>query len=86
MKTVVRRIARLEDQFKTAIEPDFLPNPRHRLRLVVSEMDHRLNFGNFYVPADSHCKRITDGSREAGWHPRRPGGRGIGEVCAEFSH
>ena len=52
MKTVVRRIARLEDQFKPA----------------------------------SHCKRISDGSREAGWHPRQPDGRGIGEVCAEFSY
>jgi hypothetical protein len=37
-----RRIRRLEDQFKPAIQPDFLRNPRHRLRIVVSGMDHGL--------------------------------------------
>ena len=42
MKTVVRRIARLEDQFKPAIQPDFLRNPRQRLRIVVSRMYHGL--------------------------------------------
>ena len=42
MKTVVRRIARLEDQFKPAIQPDFLRNPRQRLRIVVSGMERAL--------------------------------------------
>jgi hypothetical protein len=39
MNAVVRRIRRLEDQFRPAIQPNFLRNPRHRLRIVVSGMN-----------------------------------------------
>jgi hypothetical protein len=42
MNAVTRRSRRLEDQFKPAIEPDFLRNPRHRFRIVVSGMDRAL--------------------------------------------
>ena len=56
MNAVTRRIRRLEEQFKPAIEPDFLRNPRHRLRLVVSEMDHRLNLET------STCRRTLTSS------------------------
>ena len=56
MRTVVRRIARLEDQFKPAIQPDFLRNPRQSLRMVVSEMDHRLSLET------STCRRTLTAS------------------------
>jgi hypothetical protein len=36
MKTVIKRIAQLEDRFATKVQPDFLRHPRKRLRLVVS--------------------------------------------------
>ena len=56
MKTVVRRIARLEDQFKPAIQPDFLRNPRQRLRIVVSGMDRALRLET------SKCRRTLTAS------------------------
>jgi hypothetical protein len=42
VKAVIRRIARLEDQFAPKVQPDFLRRPRQRLRLVVSGMDRDL--------------------------------------------
>ena len=43
VKPVNRRIARLECRFAPRLQPDFVGNPRDRLRLVVSAMDHALN-------------------------------------------
>jgi len=42
MKAVIRRIARLEDQFAPKVQPDFLRHPLQRLRLVISGMDRDL--------------------------------------------
>ena len=39
MKTVIRRLARLEDRFAPAARR----NPKHSVRLVVSLMDHPLS-------------------------------------------
>jgi hypothetical protein len=43
MKTVIRRIARLEDRLAPKVPADFLRNPREHVRLVASAMDHDLN-------------------------------------------
>src|SRR5258705_9204190 len=51
MNAEVRRVRRLEDRFKPAIQPDFLRNPRHRLRIVVSGMDRALKLET------SKCRR-----------------------------
>jgi hypothetical protein len=58
MNAVTRRIRRLEDRFKPAIQPDFLLNPRRRLRIVVSGMDRALRLET------SKCRRTltTNGS------------------------
>ena len=56
MNAVVRRIRRLEDQFEPAIEPDFLRNPRRRLRIVVSGMDRALRLET------SKCRRTLTAS------------------------
>jgi hypothetical protein len=42
VKAVIKRIARLEDQFAPKVQPDFLRHPRQRLRLVVSGKDRDL--------------------------------------------
>ena len=56
MRTVVRRIARLEHRF--APQPDFACNPRGRLRIVVCRMDRALSLET------SRCRRTltADGS------------------------
>jgi len=56
MKTVIRRITRLEDRF--APQRDFLVNPRGRLRIVVCRMDRALSLET------SKCRRTltVDGS------------------------
>jgi hypothetical protein len=56
MSAVTRRIRRLEDQFEPAIQPDFLRNPRQRLRIVVSGMDHGLRLET------STCRRTLTAS------------------------
>ena len=52
MKTVIRRIARLEDRF--APPPDFARNPRGRLRIVVCRMDRALRLET------SRCRRMLN--------------------------
>ena len=56
MKTVIRRITRLEDRF--APQRDFVANPRGRLRIVVCRMDRSLSLET------SRCQRMlnADGS------------------------
>ena len=51
MKTVVRRLRRIEDQLGPNVQCDFVRNPRRRLRLVVARMDRPLNL------ATSRCTR-----------------------------
>jgi hypothetical protein len=51
MKTVVRRLRRVEDQLGPKVQRDFVRNPRQRLRLVVARMDRPLNL------ATSRCTR-----------------------------
>jgi hypothetical protein len=50
MKTVIRRLRRIEDLLG-AVQPDFVRNPRQRLRIVVAKMDRPLNL------ATSRCTR-----------------------------
>jgi hypothetical protein len=54
MKTVVKRITRLEDRFAT--QRDFVGNPRDRLRIVVARMDRALSLET------SRCKRSLTAS------------------------
>ena len=54
MKTVIRRITRLEDRF--APQRDFLVNPRGRLRIVVCRMDRALRLET------SRCRRTLTAS------------------------
>ena len=56
MKTVIRRITRLEDRF--APQRDFVANPRGRLRIVVCRVDRALSLET------SRCRRMlnADGS------------------------
>ena len=56
MKTVIRRITRLEDRF--APQRDFVANPRGRLPIVVCRMDRPLSLET------SRCRRMlnADGS------------------------
>ena len=49
MKTIARRVQRLQRQFAPA--PDYLQSPRERLRLIVAAMDHDLSL------ATSTCSR-----------------------------
>jgi hypothetical protein len=41
MDSLARRVQRLQRQFAPA--PDYLQNPRNRLRLIVCDMDHDLS-------------------------------------------
>jgi hypothetical protein len=41
MRVTIRRLRRLELQFKPAIPRDFLQNPHGRVRLVVARMDRQ---------------------------------------------
>ncbi len=54
MKTVVRRITRLEAQFAPVRQPDFARNPRGRLRIVVCKMDRALSLET------SKCRRMLN--------------------------
>ena len=57
MKPFNRRIARLECRFAPVPQPDFVSNPRDRLRLVVSSpASHALNL------EASTCRRTLTGS------------------------
>jgi hypothetical protein len=57
MKTLVRRLRRIEDQLGPKVQRDFVRNPRQRLRIVVARMDRPLNLST------SRCTRTlsTDG-------------------------
>jgi hypothetical protein len=56
MKAVIRRIARLEDQFAPKVQPDFLRHPRHHMRLLVSGLERDLTLET------STCHRTLTGS------------------------
>ncbi len=56
MKAVIRRIARLEDQFAPKVQPDFMRHPRHHMRLVASGLDRGLTVET------STCKRTITAS------------------------
>jgi hypothetical protein len=56
MKTVVRRIRRLEDRFAPKVQADFLRNPRQRLRIVVCRVDRALRLET------STCRRTLTAS------------------------
>ena len=49
MRTLARRVQRLQRQFAPA--PDYRQNPRERLRVIVAAMDHDLSL------ATSTCSR-----------------------------
>jgi len=53
MKTLARGVQRLQQQFAPA--PDYLQNPRERLRLIVAAMNHDLS------SATSACSRTLCG-------------------------
>ena len=54
MKTVDRRIRRLEGQIWPAAQPDFLRHPRQHIRVVVSALGRELNL------EESTCQRSLD--------------------------
>ena len=54
MKTVVRRITRLEEQFAPVRQRDYARNPRGRLRIVVCRMDRALRLET------SRCRRMLN--------------------------
>ena len=56
MRAVIRRIARLEDQFAPKVHPDFLRHPRQCLRLVVSAVSRELKLET------STCRRTLTAS------------------------
>ena len=56
MKTIDRRVRRLEDQIGPAAQPDFLRYPQQHIRVVVSALGRELNL------AESTCSRTLDAS------------------------
>jgi hypothetical protein len=58
MNSLGRRVSRLRQQFAPA--PDYLQNPRDRLRLIVRAMDHDLSLAT-YVDSDVLRERNSDG-------------------------
>jgi len=56
VKAVIKRIARLEDQFAPKVQPDFLRRPRQCLRLVVFAVARELKLDT------STCRRTLTAS------------------------